>query len=141
MSRRPPRSTRTDTLFPYTTLFRSRTGDAPRQPAGEYRSRGVLLPVRRLARCRPCAAPLQQPQLHPCRASRRRARRQRAGATGRTRTRRSEEHTSELQSLMRISYAVFCLKKKKSKEHTRTTPQYILTLSAVLAKNKTTQIT
>src|SRR3546814_14979563 len=85
MIRRPPRSTRTDTLFPYTTLFRSHDdplyradparkaeGGAPRTgkgAAGLHRGRGV--------------------------------------------DQRSEEHTSELQSLMRISYAVFCLKKKK----------------------------
>src|SRR3546814_12062424 len=74
MRRRPPRSTRTDTLVPYTTLFRS-PGSAP-------------------VRCGP------------------RGRCGRHGA-GRCRRRsRSEEHTSELQSLMRISYAVFCLKKK-----------------------------
>src|SRR3546814_16129283 len=75
MIRRPPRSTRTDTLFPYTTLFRSHV----------FRSRETDTP----ARC-----------------PRRRCRR-----TARS-SRRSEEHTSELQSLMRISYAVFCLKKK-----------------------------
>src|SRR3546814_5268803 len=78
MIRRPPRSTRTDTLFPYTTLFRSR--DAP-QAHPESR-----------------ATPI------PCRH----------------RSTRSEEHTSELQSLMRISYAVFCLKKKKI-THKKTT--------------------
>src|SRR3546814_3485580 len=78
MIRRPPRSTRTDTLFPYTTLFRSCT----RRP---HRA----LPARhsRTAAC--------------C-------------------DRRSEEHTSELQSLMRISYAVFCLKKKKCNTYCRT---------------------
>src|SRR3546814_3588926 len=71
MIRRPPRSTRTGTLFPYTTLFRS---DEPH-------------------RCQPCHLRL---------------------LTGdQTQMARSEEHTSELQSLMRISYAVFCLKKKK----------------------------
>src|SRR3546814_3361301 len=90
MIRRPPRSTRTDTLFPYTTLFRSdhvaRTGAADRWAQGEA----------------------------PGRAPRRSA--------GRPR-RRSEEHTSELQSLMRISYAVFCLKKKKSKIQKTTTHQ------------------
>src|SRR3546814_7733565 len=84
--RRPPRSTRTDTLFPYTTLFRSRSlerrvdrlsGSGPRSPAAGQRHG------------------------HP--ALRRRG--------------RSEEHTSELQSLMRISYAVFCLKKKKKNKH------------------------
>src|SRR3546814_3040051 len=99
MIRRPPRSTRTDTLFPYTTLFRSgRAGDRQREvrvrPArpgdprgrdrrGEHRSRAAQHP--RLLR----AAHGFQPRA------------------------RSEEHTSELQSLMRISYAVFCLKKKK----------------------------
>src|SRR3546814_13991882 len=77
MIRRPPRSTRTDTLFPYTTLFRS---------PGERNGARVKtrVPVRRTAL---------------------RRRRKTIGD-------RSEEHTSELQSLMRISYAVFCLKKK-----------------------------
>src|SRR3546814_2735855 len=87
MIRLPPRSTRTDTLFPYTTLFRSVTA-ARSWPA------------------RP-ATPLCR---RPCR--RRRSRR----ASPRRacwRTSRSEEHTSELQSLMRKSYAVFCLKKKR----------------------------
>src|SRR3546814_13419840 len=73
MIRRPPRSTRTDTLFPYTTLFRSVCGDP---------SVRVVIPVK---------APRDGGGQHD----------------------RSEEHTSELQSLMRISYAVFCLKKKK----------------------------
>src|SRR3546814_6862619 len=86
MIRRPPRSTRTDTLFPYTTLFRSHpprssgdavTGDKPLAITGGtgFVGRAVLDVLRE--------------------------------------RRRSEEHTSELQSLMRISYAVFCLKKKK----------------------------
>src|SRR3546814_7095040 len=78
--RLPPRSTRTDTLFPYTTLFRS-----------------------------PILAPQRQRNLRRA-AARRRLRRR----TGRVAGGRSEEHTSELQSLMRISYAVFCLKKKKN---------------------------
>src|SRR3546814_1305617 len=77
MIRRPPRSTRTDTLFPYTTLFRSAR-------AVQRAGRGTA------DRPRPVAYP-QRPRND--------------GA-------RSEEHTSELQSLMRISYAVFCLKKK-----------------------------
>src|SRR3546814_2228921 len=89
MIRRPPRSTRTDTLFPYTTLFRSR----PRPPRG-----------RALARHRVRAPEREAPDLGPTRAR---------GAVERDR-RRSEEHTSELQSLMRISYAVFCLQKKKT---------------------------
>src|SRR3546814_10556964 len=92
---RPPRSTRTDTLFPYTTLFRSRRGagrDRPRRDRGG-RGRG---PARRSWR----GAGL------------------RSGATRGGGGPRSEEHTSELQSLMRISYAVFCLKKKKTRHNT-----------------------
>src|SRR3546814_4994914 len=87
MIRRPPRSTRTDTLFPYTTLFRSvrRTGGR----------RAAQLPARSL----------------PGTAVRGAVTRGHAGCGRRP---RSEEHTSELQSLMRISYAVFCLKKKKT---------------------------
>src|SRR3546814_12305742 len=86
MIRRPPRSTRTDTLFPYTTLFRSTpTCGAARAPAPiVHDSRRILQQVQRII-----------PTLL-----------------------RSEEHTSELQSLMRISYAVFCLKKKKTKYNT-----------------------
>src|SRR3546814_10879480 len=91
MIRRPPRSTRTDTLFPYTTLFRSWAAGRGSRPGA----------TRRVGRVRP---------LLPVTAHRRRW--------------RSEEHTSELQSLMRISYAVFCLKKKntetKSKQNSRT---------------------
>src|SRR3546814_10224795 len=107
MIRRPPRSTRTDTLFPYTTLFRSirraqarltvindvdleeyvygvvRSEMDPRWPAEALRAQAVA--ARTLA----------------------------TYSTGRFASERSEEHTSELQSLMRISYAVFCLKKKK----------------------------
>src|SRR3546814_16072485 len=75
MIRRPPRSTRTDTLFPYTTLFRSGQVHLARRP-------------------------------HHAGGARRRLERSRHRG-------RSEEHTSELQSLMRISYAVFCLKQKK----------------------------
>src|SRR3546814_3581220 len=84
MVRRPPGSTRTDTHFPYTTLFRS-----DRPPGHPSAGRGP--------------APLRSGAVRPGRqdSSRRRHRRV-----------RSEEHTSELQSLMRISYAVYCLKKK-----------------------------
>src|SRR3546814_5155884 len=91
MIRRPPRSTRTDTLFPYTTLFRS---------AGAA-SRHHLLPGagNRLT------AMKAEPKLR--------------GGIDRPGF-RSEEHTSELQSLMRISYAVFCLKKKRTKQHNST---------------------
>src|SRR3546814_12310015 len=83
MIRRPPRSTRTDTLFPYTTLFRS--SDASIDRAAHHVLRRWI--ARRYAAKRIEREPLP--------------------------FRRSEEHTSELQSLMRISYAVFCLKKKK----------------------------
>src|SRR3546814_8388683 len=91
MIRRPPRSTRTDTLFPYTTLFRSVAvpfvAEAVDQRGIERRD----LPAQRFA----------------CIAARTSA--------------RSEEHTSELQSLMRISYAVFCLKKKKTNHTAKNT--------------------
>src|SRR3546814_7295450 len=101
MIRRPPRSTRTDTLFPYTTLFRS-VGQRP----GDRRSVGRY-PVERSkhhhsSRFQLRFGELRYPERRPCR------RRQPE------REDRSEEHTSELQSLMRISYAVFCLKKKKT---------------------------
>src|SRR3546814_3914783 len=88
MIRRPPSSTRTDTLFPYTTLFRSVF-----QPAS---GRAAVVPRHRADRAD---------------ADQRCCRRANAVAA---RHRRSEEHTSELQSLMRISYAVFCLKKKNN---------------------------
>src|SRR3546814_9749152 len=107
MIRRPPRSTRTDTLFPYTTLFRS--------PAG---SRGSGRCDREAARAAPGAAIGQRLRRHHPRG---RSQRTRTGRTPARRRRgragRSEEHTSELQSLMRISYAVFCLKKKKTTNH------------------------
>src|SRR3546814_7900098 len=80
MIRRPPRSTRTDTLFPYTTLFRSRNSSARKRNSASRRSTFLM------RKCLP--------------------------SSRRVRPSRSEEHTSELQSLMRISYAVFCLKKK-----------------------------
>src|SRR3546814_4073568 len=77
MIRRPPRSTRTDTLFPYTTLFRSPRADRARPHRSSWPQHRAACPMLR-----------------------------------------SEEHTSELQSLMRISYAVFCLKKKKKNKIT-----------------------
>src|SRR3546814_1240415 len=99
MIRRPPRSTRTDTLFPYTTLFRSHgslRGAGKRQRGASARQR--------------CAG----------------------------RAARSEEHTSELQSLMRISYAVFCLKKKKMQndetESTNTTDFIICRIQTCCCK-------
>src|SRR3546814_6871401 len=99
MIRRPPRSTRTDTLCPYTTLFRSLLdrrveGVAVDMGDGQPLELGMADQARRAA---DAAAP---PRQH-------------AVAAGETvAAQRSEEHTSELQSLMRISYAVFCLKKK-----------------------------
>src|SRR3546814_3165842 len=100
MIRRPPRSTRTDTLFPYTTLFRS-TGAGRRRPAPRHRPLVAGRPRRHLVRS-PAGA--RRPGKHPP------LRILTEAASIRP---RSEEHTSELQSLMRISYAVFCLKKKK----------------------------
>src|SRR3546814_4426010 len=99
MIRRPPRSTRTDTLFPYTTLFRSDRGR-------RIHHRGARHPHRV-----DDADPPARAGHGSCAAARR------AGCS----RWRSEEHTSELQSLMRISYAVFCLKKQTQKQqHTRT---------------------
>src|SRR3546814_6783697 len=92
MIRRPPRSTRTDTLFPYTTLFRSPLYGLPKSlhlvQSGIGRRFSLLF----------------KPLLHAAKAT---------FELGVGPSERSEEHTSELQSLMRISYAVFCLKKKK----------------------------
>src|SRR3546814_962907 len=96
MIRRPPRSTRTDTLFPYTTLFRSgfsAYGDSVRGVLETLAvaSGGWFAPAGAHIRFTADGAPVR---------------------TIEDRANRSEEHTSELQSLMRISYAVFCLKKK-----------------------------
>src|SRR3546814_5842397 len=88
MIRRPPRSTRTDTLFPYTTLFRSRAARASTEAVRKNftsASGQTTVPM-----SRPSHSQIDAARIH-----------------------RSEEHTFELQSLMRISYAVFCLKKKK----------------------------
>src|SRR3546814_5567294 len=113
MIRRPPRSTRTDTLFPYTTLFRSHR---PGRLHG--RSRACGEPRRCSAYARPFGSSgAGCPGLPDGGGSRRRGSRARPDRDFRRQSRqggnRSEEHTSELQSLMRISYAVFCLKKKK----------------------------
>src|SRR3546814_6841264 len=103
MIRRPPRSTRTDTLFPYTTLFRSHPSRT------SHRAAALLLaentPRRNRGNCRIEMKGLKRASC--------------GHALGRAPPRsRSEEHTSELQSLMRISYAVFCLKKKRPKKTT-----------------------
>src|SRR3546814_7761191 len=106
MRRRPPRSTRTDTLFPYTTLFRSRAGvggslDPKQAEAGGARSPAAGSRLEHAQQPKAC-------RRFPIEAFR-------------FNTRRSEEHTSELQSLMRISYAVFCLKTKKTHKHSSIT--------------------
>src|SRR3546814_7277918 len=113
MIRRPPRSTRTDTLFPYTTLFRSELFAIsqgkplcaiPDTPINRsYDSQAFLEQLR-------TAGHLKLAKSH----SRRNAPRLQSSVPA-PRPRRSEEHTSELQSLMRISYAVFCLKTKTTK--------------------------
>src|SRR3546814_9306263 len=90
MIRRPPRSTRTDTLFPYTTLFRS--------PLLSHRFHSWAHDPLRYDPCR-CARSCRSPSFRLVRLALRSSN-------------RSEEHTSELQSLMRSSYAVFCLQKK-----------------------------
>src|SRR3546814_4084853 len=106
MIRRPPRSTRTDTLFPYTTLFRS---GAPQSLQDGVWNAGRLqqhnLPV--------VSQNIANVQWHTtCHSEQRHQSQTNAHTAG-----RSEEHTSELQSLMRISYAVFCLKKKRNKQN------------------------
>src|SRR3546814_6983714 len=109
MMRPPPRSTRTDTLFPYTTLFRSfpRLIDASESMKAIQLSedeRRLLGEVSLVARYGEGESPLRPEQIIEPR------RREDMGDS----LWRSEEHTSELQSLMRISYAVFCLKKTKT---------------------------
>src|SRR3546814_10339914 len=102
MIRRPPRSTRTDTRFPYTTLFRSGRGnpEGRRHPDQQHQ----LDSIDRAARRHQAPRPLRRAAL--------------------LQSGRSEEHTSELQSLMRISYAVFCLKKKNKYKHVKHTTHY-----------------
>src|SRR3546814_1110349 len=111
MIRRPPRSTRTDTLFPYTTLFRSHCKSNRPRKVGSFLLFATWTSQRLTKSC----------------------------------NNRSEEHTSELQSLMRISYAVFCLKKKKQKNnkakyierHIYHTPQYITNQKYYRNRNNT----
>src|SRR3546814_10294846 len=117
MIRRPPRSTRSDTLFPYTTRFRSQISELARHAA--VRQGAHALQSRQ---GEPRVAPDEPDHRRRRLYGRRRARRggdRRRGRAARHRAHResrSEEHTSELQSLMRISYAVFCLKKKKTQK-------------------------
>src|SRR3546814_4266949 len=107
MIRRPPRSTRNDTLFPYTTLFRSE-----RPLVKHHRSRGRE-GLRRAA-TRRMGHIGKAVYGRPDKQQSEQARRHRQHYKAPHHIARSEEHTSELQSLMRISYAVFCLKKKKN---------------------------
>src|SRR3546814_2035061 len=103
MIRRPPRSTRTDTLFPYTTLFRSRlTLGCSAALTADFGLETAFLTPRPDGGLTMAAMPGSDSHRKP------------------DQFRRSEEHTSELQSLMRISYAVFCLKKKKQPTKTNT---------------------
>src|SRR3546814_16382680 len=101
--REPPRSTLTRTLFPYTTLFRSAALERAEHGAARSREQGSavpwLAPTLADGRQPPLEAIMRSRTVPPARPSSRSAR-------------RSDEHTSELQSLMRISYAVFCWKKK-----------------------------
>src|SRR3546814_9738263 len=115
MIRRPPRSTRTDTLFPYTTLFRSLAGELRDNKSQARRRRNRREPPWRAkdTRFRP-ACSVQAPERGVNQGED--EQRYRAG-DGNQRGKRSEEHTSELQSLMRISYDVFCLKKNKKTQH------------------------
>src|SRR3546814_2328613 len=109
MIRRPPRSTRTDTLFPYTTLFRSNSYYNILKHLSVAAAAGTVPGLRATAR------PII---LHG----------------------RSEEHTSELQSLMRISYAVFCLKKKKKRKISESKLTNINTTIQATARTQSTLI-
>src|SRR3546814_1351448 len=122
MIRRPPGSTRTDTLFPYTALFRSaRLRSAPCVYDLYSRAQGALLP-KSCAQSSCASRPGNSTSVNPKRVKSR----TRIGYS------RSEEHTSELQSLMRISYAVFCLKK-----NTNSTTQHIPPSQHILTHNNT----
>src|SRR3546814_9522014 len=104
MIRRPPRSTRTDTLFPYTTLFRSESG-MKNYIANE--GAGIMTSAKHVKQLFSRSIELGRRYKESDRKSDKYEALRLLGT-------RSEEHTSELQSLMRISYAVFCLKKKKN---------------------------
>src|SRR3546814_2426003 len=117
MIRRPPRSTRTDTLFPYTTLFRSSACHAADVLPRRSKVKTSAAAAKEKIALKPAS---EMPKSDHCTASQRisGAFMIESSVTGP----RSEEHTSELQSLMRISYAVFCLKKKNQQlQHTKYT--------------------
>src|SRR3546814_5447170 len=106
MIRLPPRSTRTDTLCPYTTLCRSLSGLV------ESENTGCSIEAMSSLGMAPSTSQMNKSWLGWRTGS--------SGVRSSPSTARSEEHTSELQSLMRISYAVFCLKKKNTKKHNHT---------------------
>src|SRR3546814_8499556 len=110
MIRRPPRSTRTDTLFPYTTLFRSICGASSYKRISCLASIGISTSIRAMTI---------------------------KVISANTDTTRSEEHTSELQSLMRNSYAVFCLKNKKKKNNIKEHYNHKARTKTVSNDNKT----
>src|SRR3546814_7687069 len=116
MIRRPPRSTRTDTLFPYTTLFRSIF-----EIGFIYKGLSTLKAVngRVFPPCCPNLSTTVQKTFH--------------------KAFRSEEHTSELQSLMRISYAVFCLKTKKTQQPIRSTTMKIEQITQLMNNETSTK--
>src|SRR3546814_2251233 len=120
MIRRPPRSTRTDTLFPYTTLFRSLRGDLLWVADDDLVARGRGLAQGEADEL----VDLLEVWRRGHRAGEDQRERQLRVLLAQQDAERSEEHTSELQSLMRISYAVFCLKKK-----TKTTLYMIRTIN------------
>src|SRR3546814_1032626 len=111
MDRRPPRSTRTDTLFPYPTLYRSitRRGSVIRSPFSAHNA--SILDNTPISLTAPSSTVTGPPSVHTDALD------------------RSEEHTPELQSLMRISYAVFCLKKKTQYNQTQKTQTYPIHLN------------
>src|SRR3546814_9199788 len=109
MIRRPPKTKRTDTLFPYTTLFRSRARFTRATCPSTVSTTSHAIPA---AMTGPCHDPVRNPGMPGKKAKEKKAS---------VRAIRSEEHTSELQSLMRISYTVFCLKKKKNNNAHHTT--------------------
>src|SRR3546814_8849965 len=122
MIRRPQRSTLTDTLFPYTTLFRS--------PCSPHSSRPSKRTVYSHCGASPCpSAETSGKTCAPCTSS----------TTPEWPRTRSEEHTSELQSLMRISYAVFCLKKKKNRNHRPNTTHNTCILTETISISFTNQ--
>src|SRR3546814_6841842 len=119
MIRRPPRSTLTDTLFPYTTLFRSPVlplSISGKEASEEGQSYSMVNQVEDIIDVKPSPPPKSG-----------------RGARG---PHRSEEHTSELQSLMRTSYAVFCLIKKKVQNDRKLRTKYISQIDHIYATNR-----